>query len=70
MLSRDDPSTDVTVERMRAEPMDICAASDFFFTAHHMLDWVVPTPDARKDPVGYQAAIAKHKRSRQGSRDC
>jgi hypothetical protein len=48
------------LERMRADPTDIYAAFDFFFTAHHMLDWVAPTPDARKDPVGYQAAIAKH----------
>jgi hypothetical protein len=38
------------LDRMRKDPTDVFAAFDFFVTAYHMLDWVVPLPP-KKDPV-------------------
>lgn len=48
------------LDRMRADPADAYAAFDFFVTAYHMLDWLIPVPLQRVDPAGYKSAKAQH----------
>jgi len=42
-------------ERMRADPMDMYAAFDFFVTAEHLIDWTMPDAVGNKQRVARQA---------------